>query len=188
MPQGFAARFNYKEDIMAKKKKKKLSVFTVAMLVVALVGAVLAVVGLFTEWTYYDVQTVLGDGSTDGMTLEDWAAMNDWGDAVPEYSVAMQTFAWMAAIFAVAGFALVLVRMLVNIGLIRLLGKIAGLGSAIFGILALVFTFVAGENFVGGGIDLGDLASATWLPAVGAYLTSIGAVVAGAGALLGSKK
>ena len=97
----------------------------------------------------------------------------------------MQLFAWVAGILAVAGFALVLVRLLINIGVIRLLGKIAGIGAILCGILALVFTFLAADAFIG--IDLGLAKMETTL-SFGAYLLAAGSVVGGVGALVGSKK
>lgn len=171
---------------MAKRKaKKRISTLTIVMLVVALVGAALAVVGLFTDWTHQ--QGELGgfiEGKTESMTLEDWAEMNDWENP-PEYSLVMQLFAWVAGILTVAGFALVLVRLLINIGVIRLLGKIAGIGAILCGILALVFTFLAADAFIG--IDLG-LAKVETTLSYGAYLLAAGSVVGGVGALVGSKK
>ena len=172
---------------MAKRKaKKRISTLTIVMLVVALVGAALAVVGLFTDWTHQQSE-VLGERleyETESMTLEDWAEMNDWENP-PEYSLVMQLFAWVAGILAVAGFALVLVRLLINIGVIRLLGKIAGIGAILCGILALVFTFLAADAFVG--IDLGLAKMETTL-SFGAYLLAAGSVVGAVGALVGSKK
>ena len=172
---------------MAKKKaKKRISTLTIVMLVVALVGAALAVVGLFTDWTHQQSE-VLGERleyETESMTLEDCAKMNDWENP-PEYSLAMQLFAWIAGILTVAGFALVLVRLLINIGVIRLLGKIAGIGAILCGILALVFTFLAADAFIG--IDLGLAKMETTL-SFGAYLLAAGSVVGGVGALVGSKK
>ena len=172
---------------MAKRKaKKRISTLTIAMLVVALVGAALAVVGLFTDWSHQQSE-VLGERleyETESMTLEDWAKMNDWENP-PEYSLAMQLFAWVAGILAVAGFALVLVRLLINIGVIRLLGKIAGIGAILCGILALVFTFLAADAFIG--IDLGLAKMETTL-SYGAYLLAAGSVGGGVGALVGSKK
>lgn len=98
----------------------------------------------------------------------------------------MQLFAWIAGILTVAGFALVLVRLLINIGLIRLLGKIAGIGAILCGILALVFTFLAADAFVG--VDLGSIANVETTLSYGAYLLAAGSVVGGVGALVGSKK
>lgn len=173
---------------MAKRKaKKRISTLTIVMLVVALVGAALAVVGLFTDWTHQQGEALGGliEGKTESMTLEDWAEMNDWENP-PEYSLVMQLFAWIAGILAVAGFALVLVRLLINIGLIRLLGKIAGIGAILCGILALVFTFLAADAFVG--IDLGSIANVETTLSFGAYLLAAGSVVGGVGALVGSKK
>ena len=173
---------------MAKRKaKKRISTLTIVMLVVALVGAALAVVGLFTDWTHQQGEAFGGlvEGKTESMTLEDWAEMNDWENP-PEYSLVMQLFAWVAGILTVAGFALVLVRLLVNIGLIRLLGKIAGIGAILCGILALVFTFLAADAFVG--VDLGSIANVETTLSYGAYLLAAGSVVGGVGALVGSKK
>lgn len=173
---------------MAKRKaKKRISTLTIVMLVVALVGAALAVVGLFTDWTHQQGEALGGliEGKTESMTLEDWAEMNDWENP-PEYSLVMQLFAWIAGILTVAGFALVLVRLLINIGLIRLLGKIAGIGAILCGILALVFTFLAADAFVG--VDLGSIANVKTTLSYGAYLLAAGSVVGGVGALVGSKK
>ena len=173
---------------MAKRKaKKRISTLTIVMLVVALVGAALAVVGLFTDWTHQQGEALGGliEGKTESMTLEDWAEMNDWENP-PEYSLVMQLFAWIAGILTVAGFALVLVRLLINIGLIRLLGKIAGIGAILCGILAFVFTFLAADAFVG--VDLGSIANVETTLSYGAYLLAAGSVVGGVGALVGSKK
>lgn len=172
---------------MAKRKaKKKLSTLTVVMLAVALVGAAIAITGLFLEWTNYKIDSVFGQAQTDGMTLEDWAQMNDW-DQPPEYSIVMQLFAWVAGILAAAGFLLVLVRMLVNVAPVRLIGTVAGIGAILCGILALVFTFLTADSFIGG-VDFGDVMKGGTQPSVGAYLLAAGAVVGGIGALGGSKK
>lgn len=168
---------------MAKKKsrKKKLSTLTIAMLAVALVGAVLAVVGLFNDWMHYSI----GDNiETESMTLQDFA------ETESANQIMMQTFAWIAGILAVAGFALVLVRMLVNIGPVRLAGKIAGIGAVLFGVLALIFSFVvASEGVIGGNFGFNiDIDGVGWELSYGAYLLAAGSIVGGIGAFVGSKK
>ena len=168
---------------MAKKKsrKKKLSTLTIAMLAVALVGAVLAVVGLFNDWMHYSI----GDNiETESMTLQDFA------ETESANQIMMQTFAWIAGILAVAGFALVLVRMLVNIGPVRLVGKIAGIGAVLFGVLALIFSFVvASEGVIGGNFGFSiDIDGVGWELSYGAYLLAAGSIVGGIGAFVGSKK
>ena len=63
---------------------------------------------------------------------------------------------------------------------------VALVGAILCGILALVFTFLAADAFIG--FDGGDLASVETTLSFGAYLLAAGSVVGGVGALVGSKK
>lgn len=172
---------------MAKKKaKKKLSVLTLAMLVVAVVGVALSVTGWFLDWTVVKTDTIIGGGESSGMTLQDWAELNDLGELTPENSVLMQAFAWCAGIVAIVGLVVLALKALLKSKLLGTMSLIVGALAVICGIVAIIVTFVAAQSYLD--VQVGDIVKSTCQPAVGAWLTTAGSIVAGAAAVVGSRK
>ena len=57
-------------------KKKTSSLLGLILMAVGIVGAVLAVIGVFTDWVSYSVESIIGGGSTPA-TLKELADTND---------------------------------------------------------------------------------------------------------------
>ena len=57
-------------------KKKTSSLLGLILMAVGIVGAVLAVIGVFTDWVSYSVESIIGGGSTPA-TLKELADQND---------------------------------------------------------------------------------------------------------------
>ena len=55
-------------------KKKTSSLLGLILMAVGIVGAVLAVIGVFTDWVSYSVESIIGGGSTTIRFLS-WAAV-----------------------------------------------------------------------------------------------------------------
>ena len=163
---------------MAKKKKAKLGTLGLVLILVGLAGAVFAVVGLFVSWFAGSV-TVLGKTVTEYYGL--FYDFKIASDSVFPLAV-VQAFGVIAVVAAVVSVALMLLK---TFGIMNVSGFAKLLVAAVtivMGVLALVFTF----SFVGslGGVDAGDLGSAGFAPAYGAFFTGIGSIVGGAAFLL----
>lgn len=165
---------------MAKKKKAKLSTFGLVLVLLALVGAVLAVVGLFVSW-FAGTVTVLGKSTTVfyGLLVGEHV-MVDGADTLP--IAVVKAFGIIAAVTAVISLAGILLK---SFNVVKISGFAKLLVAAVtivMGVLALVFTFV----FIGqlGGADLGELGGVGFAPAFGAFFTGIGTIVSGASLLL----
>ena len=57
-------------------KKKTSSLLGLILMAVGIVGAVLAVIGVFTDWVSYSVESIIGGGSTPA-TQKELADTND---------------------------------------------------------------------------------------------------------------
>lgn len=158
--------------------KKKLNVLGIVLLAVAVVGLILAVVGIAIPW--FETQTKLG--STGKTTT--YVLFADYGDS--DFPIAaVQAFAIISLILAAAACAVLALN---TFGVVKVnwLCRVilAGL-TVVCAILTLVFAIVfAGQ---GGGASLGNIASIKFVTSAGSYLLPIGAIVAGVPLVFGRK-
>ena len=165
--------------IMAKKKTSSL--LGLVLMLVAIVGAALAVVGVFNDWVKYVVETVIGGGST-ATTLKDLA---EYSDSLEMFG-AMNAFAYITMVLSVVCAVLLVLVKFLRIGILRPITGLAGLVTVLSTILMVVFTIMfCSKN---AGFSLGGVASGNYTWAVGAVLATIGGVLAGVPAVLGMKK
>ena len=162
------------------------------MLAVMAVGLVLSVVGIFTDWITTKGEAIGGLITTEGSTtLQDlYDSQADMREIDEDYSIKYfditYTCAWITLIATAAAFGCFLVGGLLKMKLLKTIGMIAGVLAVVAGILAAVFTALMGKEMSG---DLFGVASATTTLAAGCYLTMIGGIVGGAGAVIsGAKK
>lgn len=173
---------------MAKAKKKKAGMTMLAwiMLAVMAVGLVLSVVGIFTDWITTKGEAIGGLITTEGSTtLQDlYDSQADMREIDEDYSIKYfditYTCAWITLIATAAAFGCFLVGGLLKMKLLKTIGMIAGILAIVVGIMAAVFTALMGKEM---SADAG-IASATTSFAVGCYLTLVGGIVGGAGAII----
>ena len=173
---------------MAKAKKKKAGMTMLAwiMLAVMAVGLVLSVVGIFTDWITTKGEVLGGLFSGDSsQTLQDlFESQSDFRELDEDYSIKYfditYTCAWITLIAVAAAFGCFLVGGLLKMKLLKTIGMIAGILAIVAGIMAAVFTALMGKEM---SADAG-IASATTSLAVGCYLTLVGGIVGGAGAII----
>lgn len=176
---------------MAKKKKAGISVFTWLMIAVMAVGLVLSVVGIFTDWTTTKGEAIGGIVSTEGSsTLQDYYdSQKDMQeikeDAKIEYFDATYAFAWITMIGAAVAFCGYLLGGLLKIKLLKTIGMLGGIVALLAGIMAAIFTGMMCKEL---GADAGALASVKVSLAIGCYLTLIGGIVSGVGAVIAGVK
>lgn len=162
-------------------KKKTASLFGLILMLVAVVGAVLAAIGVFTDWVKYVVDSVVGGGS-EGSTLKELA---DYSEQLEMYG-AMNVFAYITMILSIVSAALLVLVKFLKMGILRPITGLAGLLTVVSVILMIVFTIMfCSKNAE---FSFGDWVSGKYTWAVGAILASIGGVLAGVSAVLGYKK
>lgn len=170
---------------MAKKKTKKLGLFGLIFLLAALVGLVLAVVGLCIDFFESSV-TFVGEGGARGKGLFD-----DYkGEELlmkGDLTIALvQAFAIISVILTALG---CLITVCGSLGIVRVSGLAKILGVVlIVAVAVLVVVFAATYAGQVPSIDAGDLGGAEFAPAAGAYLVMVGGIVTGASMLLARLK
>lgn len=162
-------------------KKKTSSLLGLILMAVAVVGAVLAVVGVFTDWVKYVVDTVVGGGS-EGSTLKELA---DYSEQLEMYG-AMNAFAYITMILSIVSAALLVLVKFLKMGILRPITGLAGLLTVVSAVLMIVFTIMfCSKN---AGFSFGDWASGKYTWDMGAILASIGGAIAGVCAVVGYKR
>ena len=175
---------------MAKKMANKIGLFDLLMMLMALVGLALAVVGICIPF----FQLNLADGSTGmGLFEEGLAEGSDFPLAT------VQAFAIISIVFTVIAAALVILG---KLGVIKFKGffkLILAIATIVFAALVITFaaTYAAQYDLssIGGSMGgiwgdilggISDLTNTSFVAATGAYFVMSGGVVAGV-ALLVSK-
>lgn len=170
---------------MAKKKTKKLGLFGLIFLLAALVGLVLAVVGLCIDFFESSVN-IVGEGGAKGKGLFDDYKVEELlmeGDLT---IALVQAFAIISVILTALG---CLITVCGSLGIVRVSGLAKILGVAlIVAVAVLVVVFAATYAGQVPSIDAGDLGGAEFAPAAGAYLVMVGGIVTGASMLLARLK
>ena len=169
---------------MAKKKKTKIGLFDLLMMIMALVGLVLAVVGMFIPF-FSQVTEVLGNKQTTNTGLfDDYAVLESVMDGNLTIGL-VQAFVIASVVLTALATA---VDLLGKLGVLRFKGLVKLLFAVlVIVIAALVITFAATYAAQSPlNVDAGDIAGTAFIPASGAYLVMAGGVVSGV-ALLVSK-
>lgn len=149
--------------------KKKIDVLGIVLIAIAVVGVILAVVGIAIPWFATQGKSVLGDKT------ETYGLFADFGKS--DFPIAaVQAFAIISLVLAVVACA---VRALNTFGVVKINWLIrvilAGL-TVVCAILTLVFAIVfAGQD---GGLSMGSLLNVQFVASAGSYLLPIGAIVA----------
>lgn len=169
---------------MAKKKKTKIGLFDLLMMIMALVGLVLAVVGMFIPF-FSQVTEVLGNKKTVNTGLfDDYELLESVMDGNLTIGL-VQAFVIASVVLTALATAVVLLG---KLGVLRFKGLVKLLFAVlVIVIAALVITFAATYAAQSPlNVDAGDIAGTAFIPASGAYLVMAGGVVSGV-ALLVSK-
>ena len=169
---------------MAKKKKTKIGLFDLLMMIMALVGLVLAVVGMFIPF-FSQVTELLGNKQTTNTGLfDDYELLESVMDGNLTIGL-VQAFVIASVVLTALATAVVLLG---KLGVLRFKGLVKLLFAVlVIVIAALVITFAATYAAQSPlNVDAGDIASTAFIPASGAYLVMAGGVVSGV-ALLVSK-
>lgn len=168
-------------------KKKTSSLLGLILMAVGIVGAVLAVIGVFTDWVSYSVESIIGGGSTPA-TLKELADTNDALSQLGglEMFGAMNAFAYITMVLTVVCAALLVLVKFLKLGILRPITGLAGILTVLSAVLMVVFTIVfCSKN---AGVEIGGLAEGKYVWAIGAILATIGGVLSGVAAVLGRKK
>lgn len=158
--------------------KKKLNILGIVLIAVAVVGIVLAIVGIAIPWFTTQTKTLVGDNAkTYGLFAE--KLDGDFPIAV------VQAFAIISLILAAAACTLLALN---TFGLVKVKwlyrAILAGL-VVVCAILTLVFAIVFANQYGGAGIS--GVASVEFVTSAGSYLLPIGAILAGLPLLVGRK-
>lgn len=169
---------------MARKKSK--SMIGLILTAVALIGAALAVTGLFLDWVKYSVESAIINTSS-AYLLKDLADANSkLGDNGFEMFGAMNSFAYITMILSVVSFAAVLLSKFLHLGFLRPIAGLAGILTVLSTILLIVFTAMfCSKN---AGISVGDLVKGEFVWAIGPVLMVIGGFLSGLCASASYKK
>lgn len=175
---------------MAKKKKKAgMSVIGLVMLVIVLAGTALSFTGLFLDWVTVKGEVaggIIGAESTNTLTdLQEVHENLQKLDEELKYFLATDILAWVTAAAIAVAAVMFILKALLRSKLFATLGGVAGIVALVAGVLTLVFTIMMCKEM---SVDAGIIAKATYSAAIGCYLTMIGGVVGGVGALIGAAK
>ena len=163
-------------------KKKTASLFGLILMAVAVVGAVLAVIGVFTDWVKYVVEMAGREALSEGITLKELAEFSEQ----LEMFGAMNAFAYITMILSIVSAALLVLVKFLKMGILRPITGLAGLLTVVSAVLMIVFTIMfcsKNANF-----SLWDYTSGKYTWDMGAILASIGGVIAGVCAVVGYKR
>ena len=174
---------------MAKKFKRKAGMLGIVMGGLILIFCILAIVGIFINaWTASKGSALGFETNSVYTSLSDWAEtlsnLNEIKNSDNSLLASMVTFGYLTAIVTVALAVCYLLKMVLNIGLFRFIVGIGGIATVVLGIILLILSFQFCEN---GNIDIA-VVSTKMFPAAGVYLTSFGAILAGACAVVGCSR
>ncbi len=164
------------------KKKTKLSLAALILTAVSLVGAVLAITGVFVDWLKYSY-TVLGKTSDISYKLADF----DNGEMLG----AMKAFAYITLALAALSFLAAALCKILNMKGIQPLAALLGLLTIVSTILLIVFVCVFCSKNASLNVDIpgiGKLGEGKFVWAIGPILAVIGGFLSGLSALACYKK
>ncbi len=162
---------------MAKRKRSGVSAQKELLVIVAsLLGAILTILGVCLDWTVYKIESKLGN-SSNALKLSE---LKD-GDG---YTF-MCILAYAVLVLAVLTFALAVTRHFVK-SVPEFAGALSGIIAAVAAIALLIVTVVFCSN--NASFSVGGLASGKMVIGIGAILSTVGGLLSGAAAVIGSKK
>ena len=172
---------------MAKKKKaKKIGLFDLIMMLAALVGLVLAIVGICIPFFAQMTDTALGGGTVNMGLFDNY----DGVELVMKGNLTIglvQAFAIISLILTALAAVLVVLG---KLGVLRFKGLLKLLFAVlVIAVAALVITFAAAyaaQSVID--VDVGSVVSTEFIPAAGAYLVMAGGIVTGVSLLLSRLK
>ncbi len=172
---------------MAKKKKaKKIGLFDLIMMLAALVGLVLAIVGICIPFFARTTDTAVGGGTVNMGLFDNYEGVqlamkgNLTIGLVQAFAIISLILTALAAVLVVLG----------KLGVLRFKGLLKLLFAVlVIAVAALVITFAAtyaAQSVID--VDVGSVVSTEFIPAAGAYLVMAGGIVTGVSLLLSRLK
>lgn len=171
---------------MAKKKKNKIGLNTLILIAVAVVGIVLAIIGIANE-AFTSMKISGNIGSIGGSTTTN-VTLKNIAESDADMAGLFSTFAYVVMIAAIVCAALQAVKVFFNNDLITKGTGLVGVLAFILTVLFIVFGIIycsknsssTGNSSVGGAVDVSF--------AIGAWLTLIGGLLASISTVLSAKK
>ena len=158
---------------MSKSKGGKVGFIAILIVLVMLI---VAIVGVCIDWVNTTV-TILGHSETTGTTLS--GLFDTLGEAEGEIGgafKAMASFAILTVILAAATTILSGICKVLGWKLFRFILVVVAIVCVVCGVVSIITSFTFCDKV---SVDLGGLASGTYTPYIGAWLTSIGGALAG---------
>lgn len=164
-------------------ESKKLSVATIVTLAVAVVGLILVIVGLCTDWI-----SIAAAGESQNLSLGKIVEERELAEAMgmtqmyEGYDI-MNAFAIITVVVGAIAVVGVVASVFVDVKAVKLAAGICGALALVCAIITLILTFVYTNNSYFA--TMKDAASAAGIefyigPAVGAWLLTVGGVICGA--------
>lgn len=172
---------------MAKKKSKKVGLFSMLMAIASVIGIVLAVVGLVTPFFQQVTSSIIGDPEPTMMGLfDDYSLL----EAAMDGNLTVTLVMVFAIVSVVLSALAAVITVLGTVGAVKVGGLAKFIGAALVIVVAvLVVVFAAAYAAQSPlNLDAGAIVKTSFQPAVGAYLVMIGGIVSGVGMLLAKLK
>lgn len=161
-------------------KSKKMSMTNIIWTAVLAVALILVIVGICVDYVSVTGSSILGGGTLGNIGLFDMTGSNQ-PDAAATWGTLSVVTAIITIVLCVAGIAIALLKIFGSVKISSLVSLIVGVITAVVAVLAIVCVFVYGSQY---SASLGELASITASPAIGAWLVAIGGVVSGVACIL----
>ncbi len=161
-------------------KSKKMSMTNIIWTAVLAVALILVIVGICVDYVSVTGSSIFGGGTLSNVGLFDMTGSNQ-PDAAATWGTLSVVTAIITIVLCVAGIAIALLKMFGSVKISSLVSLIVGVITAVVAVLAIVCVFVYGSQY---SASLGELASITASPAIGAWLVAIGGVVSGVACIL----
>ena len=161
---------------MSKSKGSKVGFIAILIVLVMLI---VAIVGVCIDWVSFTAQAGGGliESEAQGINLSD--LFDTFGEADGEIGgafKAMASFAILTAILAAATTILAGICKVLGWKLFRFILVVVAIVCVVCGVVCIITSFTFCDKV---SVDLGGLASGTYTPYIGAWLTSIGGALAG---------
>ncbi len=157
-----------------------MSMTNIIWTAVLAVALILVIVGICVDYVSVTGSSIFGGGTLSNVGLFDMTGSNQ-PDAAATWGTLSVVTAIITIVLCVAGIAIALLKMFGSVKISSLVSLIVGVITAVVAVLAIVCVFVYGSQY---SASLGELASITASPAIGAWLVAIGGVVSGVACIL----
>lgn len=151
--------------------KNKLSTLGIVLLAVALLGVILAVVGIAVPWFATQSTNIISGDNTESYGLFAEYLESDFPIAL------VQTFAIISLVLAVAACAVLALNTLGVVKVKWLYRVVCAAVVILFAVLTFIFALVFANQY--GSIDFGALGNASFVASAGSYLLPIGTLLTG---------